>query len=119
MKLKCKEGDMAVVVRDTRRCQSNIGRLVQVRGPVQMNIKLKRRCWLIRPLDEQPYAVEDLDNRFTMEIVDWLSKVQHPDAWLHPLRAQESPLEVITITKEFLGKDVLRSPQRAAVLEPH
>ena len=116
MKLKCKEGDMAVVIRDTPKCKDNIGRLVEVRGPVKMNTKIKRRCWLIRPLDSRPYAVEDLDGQFVMEIVDWLSRVEHPDAWLHPLRPGEA-----THALEVSADRARESPSLTGtrILDPH
>ncbi len=33
MGLKCKDGDMAVIVGDVPGCEGNVGRIVQVRGP--------------------------------------------------------------------------------------
>ena len=36
MNLRCKDGDLAVVVGDFPGCEGNIGRIVQVKGPVRI-----------------------------------------------------------------------------------
>jgi hypothetical protein len=125
MKLKCKEGDMAVVIHDTPKCIDNIGRIVQIRGPVRMNAKLKRRCWSIRPLDSTQYAVEDHQGRLTREVVDWDSLVEHPDAWLHPISPGEGIDEAAGVrrlaqsnpgsTSHFIDDSTL---EKLAVTEP-
>ncbi len=37
MTLRCTDGALALVVYDEPGCESNIGRVVEVRGPVQTN----------------------------------------------------------------------------------
>lgn len=84
MTLRCKDGDWAVITWDYLDCAPNIGRLVQVRGPVS-SIEGKP-CWAIRPVTEDPYAVRERNGlRTSLEVVDWGSAITHPDAWMTPL----------------------------------
>lgn len=83
--LRCRPGDLALVIRDTLRCDSNLGRIVVVRGPLEVNRRWRLPCWLIRPVTSAPYAVEK-GRRVSNFRVYWKSRVEHPDAWLLPLR---------------------------------
>lgn len=56
--LRCSPGVLAIVIRDTAPCVQNLGRIVQVRGPVQTNAPLHLPSWLIKPITRAPYAVE-------------------------------------------------------------
>lgn len=88
MTLRCKEGDLALIVHDERGCESNIGRVVEVRGPVMLNSRLELMCWLIRPTVEEPWCCE-IGGRMYPLMVDWSSNMEHPDAWMIPLRLPE------------------------------
>jgi hypothetical protein len=46
MNLRCKDGDIAVITWDYPDCLENIGRLVDVRGPMRVNEA--GPSWLIR-----------------------------------------------------------------------
>jgi hypothetical protein len=84
MKLRCKPGDLAIVIHDTPPCAANIGRIVMVRGPLKVNRTLRLPCWLIKPVRPVPYLVE-IGNTLNEQIVNWSSRVEHPDAWLLPI----------------------------------
>jgi hypothetical protein len=86
MNLRCKEGDLALVIHDEPGCEANIGRTVEVRGPLNVNLRLALPCWLIRPVKPEPWCVTNLDGSLVSEVVGWGSRVEHPDAWLLPLR---------------------------------
>ena len=61
MTLRCKDGDLAVIVGELPGCEANIGRIVQVRGPVQWSEQCGNLlCWLIpiRPLEDDIDTVE-------------------------------------------------------------
>jgi hypothetical protein len=88
MKLGCKNGDYAIVIYDTPLCAANLGRIVEVRAPVKIDATLDLPCWLIKPVRPTPYLVERRD-AVQPEIVDWASRIEHPDAWLLPLRPFE------------------------------
>lgn len=91
--LRCKDGDIAVVIKDTIDCRQNLGRIVKVRGPVR---KLKQSGmigWRIKPLHRLVWSVTELDGRSVKELVTWKSCIYHEDAWLMPIRPQ-TPEEV-------------------------
>jgi hypothetical protein len=91
MSLRCKQGDLALVVYDEPGCESNIGRAVEVRGPVQTNPRLGVRCWLIRPVGwSRRWRVMRDSCCARTETVTWTSLIEHPDAWLLPIPPQVS-----------------------------
>ena len=91
--LRCKDGDLAVVINDTIACRQNIGRVVQVRGPVRKLKQSGMQGWRIKPIHKRVWGVTELDGRNVKELVFWRSGVFHEDAWLMPIRPQ-SPDEV-------------------------
>ena len=84
MKLRCKPGDVAMITWDYRECLENLGRLVQVGGPLKMSDG--QWVWRIQPVTPELYAVLETDNSLVREHVTWKSRVQHPDAWMVPIR---------------------------------
>jgi len=51
MTLRCKHGDLAVIVGEYPGCEANIGRIVQVRGPAHLSEQSgELLCWVIRPI---------------------------------------------------------------------
>ncbi|MBM3151883.1 MAG: hypothetical protein FJ189_01805 [Gammaproteobacteria bacterium] len=89
MNLRCKDGDLALVIHDEPDCEANIGRMVEVRGPVNFNPRLELPCWLVKPVTSEPYLVKETTEVVVGEVVGWASRVEHPDAWLLPLRPPE------------------------------
>lgn len=85
MKLRCKDGDVALVVFDTIECASNIGRLVSVSGPIRVDRELGA-TWLIQPLTPQAWAMEDWHTKEAVYDRPPLRGAEHPDQWLLPLR---------------------------------
>ena len=92
MSLRCKAGDLALVVYDEPGCESNIGRAVEVRGPVSTNPRLNLPRWLIRPAGSSRYwrVVRGFEPART-ERVSWKSRIEHPDAWLVPIPPSAEP----------------------------
>lgn len=84
--LKCKHGDLALVLYDTPGCEQNIGKVVLVRGPASLVTRSKMMGWRIKPLFPEPWRVVQLNRAIESEVVDWNSCVFHEDAWLVPLR---------------------------------
>ncbi len=87
MKLRCKDGDIAVITWDFPECLENIGRLVQVRGPVTMEDGVA--YWRIRTVTPELYAFRELDDSFGREHVTWSSRINHPDGWMIPLESDD------------------------------
>ena len=92
-RLKCKDGDFALVIYDTPGCEQNIGKVVRVLGPATLVIKTQMMGWRIKPLFPLPGFVEKLDGQISSEFVEWDSCVYHEDEWLMPLRPP-SPEEI-------------------------
>ena len=91
MSLRCKAGDLALVVQDEPGCRANIGRVVEVRGPVQTNPRIGLQCWLIRPAgSNRRWRVTDDSGWIQTETVSWKSRVEHPDSWLVPISPKAS-----------------------------
>ena len=84
--LKCKDGDLALVIYDTPGSQQNIGKVVQVLGPARMVIRTQMIGWRIKPLFPTPWGVTQLNGSIGVEVVDWNNCVFHEDEWLMPLR---------------------------------
>jgi len=86
MTLRCKEGDLALILYDKPGCEPNIGRLVKVRGPMRVNSQLKLRCWKILPVGAGwlwyvPFGGGPPYIEFTTRD----SWIEIPDAWLWPI----------------------------------
>jgi hypothetical protein len=87
VKLRCKDGDIAVITWDLPDCLENIGRLVQVRGPLKIEDKVA--YWRIQPVTPQLYAFRELDDTLARDRVTWSSRIQHPDRWMIPIGPYE------------------------------
>ena len=81
MTLRCKAGDIAVVLHDTPECASNIGRFVRILGSLEFSGNLGKWCWLIVPVGSGLWMVER-GGRVSPERVTNRSRVEHPDDWL-------------------------------------
>lgn len=86
MQLMCKDGDLAIVVQDEDVAIANLGKVVRVSGPTNVNRRLKRVCWLIEPVNAKKWCWVSLSGKMQNSIVTFASDVEHPDAWLLPLR---------------------------------
>jgi hypothetical protein len=84
MALRCKPGDLALIIRDEPGCEVNIGRLVRVEGSLRQ-CRLGAYHWLIKPVSPAPYAVLN-PSRVALQDPQHFTDVEHPDLWLLPLR---------------------------------
>src|SRR4051794_29179822 len=85
MKLRCREGDVAVIVREEPGCEANIGRLVRVRGPIRLDAH-QGPTWLIDTLDSSTYLCVRRGGVIAETLTSHLA-IEHPDAWLQPIQA--------------------------------
>lgn len=86
MATRCKPGDIAIILYDEPECLSNVGRLVRVHPTLQLNLDLNLACWLIEPLQADPWYVSETDGRITVKVVNVSSQVEHPDVWMLPIK---------------------------------
>jgi hypothetical protein len=106
VKLRCKDGDIAMITWDLPECLENIGRLVQVRGPVAINGGVPH--WAISPVTPELYAFREIDDSLAYENVTWASRIEHPDEWMTPIQPeQESPVsEESSLTSQPVSNPV-------------
>ena len=83
--LRCRPGDVAVVLWDDELCRDNIGRLVKVHGPPEDTYDLGV-TWLIVPIDRKPWCINHRDGTFERKVVRLKDDIEHSDRWLLPLR---------------------------------
>jgi hypothetical protein len=100
--LRCRDGDLAVIINDTPECQLNIGRVVRVKGPPRKIIKSQMAGWKIKPIRRTVLSIEEFDGRLVREVVNWNSHVLHEDAWLMPIRPEELIEDCFTETQLIL-----------------
>ncbi len=86
MELRCKDGDLAVIVGEMPGCESNIGRIVEVRGPAMLNHQCGLICWRIRTVTRKKLINLYPSGELIAENVTWKSRTEHPDCWLIPIR---------------------------------
>ena len=97
MQLRCKDGDLAIVVREFPGCEGNIGRIVRVRFPVKISDRCALPCWVVKPISKKRFFILEFDDGISHETVMWKDRIEHPDCWLLPIR----PLDP---ADEFLRK---------------
>lgn len=86
MQLRCKDGDLAVIVGEMLGCEANIGRIVEVRGPAKLNHQCGLICWRIRTVTRKKLINLYPSGELIAESVTWKSRTEHPDCWLIPIR---------------------------------
>ena len=90
MNTRCKPDDIAFIEYVTLGCESNIGRLVIVRGPSTIDHKGKL-TWLITPLGDEPYVIENLETGGFRWMEPGETRIEHPDDWMQPLTLIDDP----------------------------
>jgi hypothetical protein len=89
MRLRCKPGDLALVIRDDVGYEANLGRFVRVGGPLETD-RRGMKTWLIQPVDAREWAVGPPGAVPTYMTVRFGDLVEHPDQWLLPIRGRKT-----------------------------
>lgn len=98
MKLRCKDGDLAVIVGELPGCEANIGRIVRVRGPAHLSEQCgELLCWVIRPISRKKMVNLYFPDILIAERVAWKSNIKLPDCWLLPIRPPEDEKDMVEI----------------------
>lgn len=94
----------------------HIGRVVQVRGPVEFSRGFDGLpAWLIRPVTPAPFAVEYRRRGLRIERVYWRSRAEHPDAWLWPIGPELEEIGVQNLEIENICAETVAALSRAAL----
>ena len=98
MTLRCKHGDLAVIVGEYPGCESNIGRIVQVRGPAVVTEQSDGLLsWIIKPVSRAKMINLYIPDILVSEHVTWQKEIRHPDCWLIPIRPPEDDVDTVAI----------------------
>jgi len=81
--MRCKHGDLAVVVNDFEGCEGNLGVIVEVIGPPENHPETPLICWQVVPVRRRKLWLVDVVP--TKEFVSKRNPALHPDAWLLPI----------------------------------
>lgn len=88
MKLRCKPGDIAIVLRDFRGCEGNIGYFVSI-GDVKESHPRYGTMWEVRPCASPLWWVVSRLPSGRLGKPRYSSNhhnLRHPDAWLKPVK---------------------------------
>jgi hypothetical protein len=98
MTLRCKHGDLAVIVGEYPGCESNIGRIVQVRGPAVITEQSSGQLsWIIKPVSRAKMINLYIPDILVSEHVTWQKEIRHPDCWLIPIRPPADDVDTVAI----------------------
>ena len=98
--MKCKTGDLAIIIKDFPGCEKNLGRIVEIHGPCPDYPSKYRLCWFIVSKDGGPLAVLEKNGTITYQFaLSEASKIVHPDNWLLPLANSNEDSEVRDISE--------------------
>jgi len=101
MTLRCKDGDLAIIVGELPGCEANIGRIVQVRGPAHISEQCgDLLCWVIKPIDRKKMLILYIPDILVSDYVTWKMDIKLPDCWLIPIRPPEE--DKYTVVNENL-----------------
>ena len=81
--MKCKHGDLAIIVDDFDGCTGNIGLLVRVIGPAEVIMEMA--CWQVIPLSGQGMWLID-EGKARKSLITPRIQAIHPDKWLRPIK---------------------------------
>lgn len=96
--LRCRPGDLAVIVQDEPECQLNIGQVVRV---IEESTQFRDELgvhWLVQPLSSvaSPVLVESTDGKPHRVVWDNQPRA-HYDGWLRPLLDTDAADEMTEI----------------------
>jgi hypothetical protein len=106
MVLRCKDGDLAIIVGELPGCEANIGRIVQVRGPAEPDEQFGGlMVWVIRPISSKKMINLYTPNVLISERVTWKSNIKLADCWLIPIRPPQQDKGIVEKEHLPLKKD--------------
>lgn len=83
MKLRCKKGDIAIIIQNHPGCEADLGRVIHVQEAWGKHPE-DGFCWKIYPMHGHTMTyLREFDNVPECGAADY---VHHPDKWLLPLR---------------------------------
>jgi hypothetical protein len=84
--MRCKDGDLAIIVQDFEGCEGNLGVIVRVIGPATTHPATTMVCWQINPIKRRKLWLAGEPNR--SEFISKMNPAFHPDPWLLPIKGE-------------------------------
>ena len=95
MTLRCKHGDLAIIINETPQCRDNIGLIIEVRGPLEFLGSLDAYGWRLKPIHNKKMWVEMRGStKAELQYIYWKYPRCIPDSWLLPIRPTDDDLDV-------------------------
>ena len=104
--MRCKHGDLAVIVHDFASCGGNVGTTVHVIGPPIKHSDSPHLCWQVRPVNRTKLWLSGNGKAAAYELITEENQAFHPDPWLEPV--SESKHIPSTERGSVQPQDVLR-----------
>jgi hypothetical protein len=84
MRLRCKEGDLAIITGEESGRETYICCVVKVYGPLRESTGYNA-LWLIEPLHHQLWKFLEVDGSALCQTTNLEDRILHPDAWMIPV----------------------------------
>ncbi len=104
--LRCKPGDLAIILNDLPGGETNIGRVVEIFGPLEQTEDIGP-TWLIVPVSRAEYAVHK-NHGIVRMVVGRGHLIEHPDAWMMPIHEEtQRAIETGELAPQRIPEEVL------------
>ena len=87
--MRCKHGDLAIIIQDFEGCEGNLGVIVRVIGPAINHPATTMACWQIKPIKRRKLWLTG-DERSESEFISKDNPAYHPDPWLLPIKGDQN-----------------------------
>ncbi len=113
--LRCRPGDLAVIIQEEPQCQANIGQVVRV---IEEYTQFREEFgvhWLVQPLSasDSPVLLEASNGQASRVVWDNQPRA-HYDGWLTPL-LQSDDADVMTEIAELPPHSECRDPEHCRI----
>ena len=105
--MRCKHGDLAIIIQDFEGCEGNLGVIVRVIGPPIKHPDSPHLCWQIMPVSRTKLWLSGNGKAAAYELITEENQAFHPDPWLEPVseskhipsteKGSEHPLDVLRL----------------------
>ena len=85
--MRCKHGDLAIIIQDFDGCEGNLGVIVRVIGPAINHEATIMPCWQIKPVKRRKLWLVD-GGFLSHEFLSKYNPAYHPDPWLLPINGE-------------------------------
>jgi hypothetical protein len=99
--MRCKDGDLAIIIQDIPGCEKNLGVIVKVIGPVIRHSATSMPCWQIKPVSRRKLWLASY-GPIANEFISKMNPAFHPDPWLLPINGEHKVALTTTENEGFI-----------------